>query len=62
MTYKELRKDIDSVIKEAEKFLDFKTKCLDIAEHHETMTYFICGKHFEIKAVEDKHLKEVENG
>ena len=53
MTYKELRKDIEYAIKEAEKFLEFKTKCLDIAEHHETMTYLINGKHFEIKGVEN---------
>lgn len=52
MTYKVLLKDIEHAIKEAEKFLEFKTKCLDIAEHHETMTYFINGKHFEIKEVE----------
>lgn len=54
MTYKELRKDIDHAIKEAEKFLEFKEKCLDIAEHHETLIYFINGKHFEIKAVENE--------
>lgn len=53
MTYKELRKDIEHAIKEAEKFLEFKTKCLDIAEHHETMTYLINGKHFEIKEVKN---------